>query len=142
MKKKILIGAVGILLVASLGVNAWLFLQNQELSGRASRVGSVCGDEDVKKFNNLISGDIDLDKIKEFSNSIKEKSGDSDSDANCIYINLISSVFNSDKDLYKNNLSKLRSLNSEGQNPSMKFIRSLSMDEFSDELVEDVQGKG
>lgn len=128
-KKNILLVLLGVLLVGSLGVNVW-FALNQK-SETVSKVGSVCGDSIISKYNDIQAATSDeySAKIKEVVDEIKAKNGYAE-DSNCAMIELVSGL-GDNKALY----AKLEEFANNGENSSLKIRGLVGLPNISAEEV-------
>ena len=114
---------LAVVLVASLAGNAFLVFEKLNTKQEEkSKVGTVCGDEIISKFNNVYETYETYEQEKgKITSEIKAKSG-FEEDVNCLII-----LQNTEKitsELYK----KIEELVNKGQNPSLKIRNVRDLD--------------
>lgn len=134
--KKIFFISIAALFSIALVLGAVYFLGRYEIVDRTSRPGSVCGDDIIKKYNDLYDNpDTSSDKYKQLTEEIKNKEGYTD-DVDCMYVTFLASSRSGDP--LDDSYSKSKKFIEEGYNPSLKLKDIYSLDGMT--KLKDVQG--
>lgn len=118
-KHKILFGVVLLIAVVSSGLNVVQVIKNKnDIAAMKNPVGSVCGDEMIKKYNDLgysSTKENYPEKAKAISEEVSKKA-DNEKDVNCVAIRFLAGT-NNQEETYK----KLEAFVNKGKNPSLKI---------------------
>jgi len=128
-KHKILFGVVLLIAVVSSGLNVVQVIKNKnDINAIKSYVGSVCGDEMIKKYNDLgynSTKENYPEKAKAISEEVSKKV-DNEKDVNCVTIRFLAGT-NNQEEAYK----KLEAFVNKGENPSLKIKGVGSLEKMS-----------
>lgn len=126
MKKANLFWVVIIFLSVSLIWSlVWGFNSSQKL-----KVGKVCADADIVRTNQLLEAeDFSAEGFKVWTDEISGRTKARE-DANCVMISLTNAQINDDQMQLKSDYEQLKKLSGEGQNPSLQFNQSFTLQQI------------